>query len=267
MVTRLREEAAKLLREKKAALVIGYADRKGRPALFVSKPEDCGRLTYDAACRQNLAAYLGKPEVRARLPVALVAPPAVLRSIVVLTAESQAPAGQVLALAVDRDSFLGTFDAARAAALLRAKYPDLGPEVDLLERVRELSKKSASERAAFWEQEFSKCTRCYACRAACPGCYCSRCIVEKNAPQWVSTAALGHGNFTWNVMRAFHQSGRCTLCGACQAACPQGLPLMALNALLDREALEEFGSRPGYDPEAKPLIGSWNADDDHSYMR
>ena len=68
-------------------------------------------------------------------------------------------------------------------------------------------------------------------------------------------------------MRAFHQSGRCTLCGACEAACPQGLPLMVLNTLLDREALEEFGSRPGYDPEAKPLIGSWNADDDHSYMR
>jgi ferredoxin len=267
MLEALRKEAAKLLQEKRAALVIGFTDRPSRPALFVAKPEDCGRLFYDAACRQNLAAYLGKPEVRARLPVAVVASPAVLRSLVVLTAESQAAPGQVLALAVDRDSFLGTFDAARAAELLRAKYPELGPEPALLERVRELSKKSASERAAFWAEEFAKCTRCYACRAACPGCYCSRCIVEKNAPQWVSTAALGHGNYTWNVMRAFHQSGRCTLCGACEAACPQGLPLMLLNAALDREALEEFGARPGYDPEAKPLIGSWNTEDDHSYMR
>jgi len=68
-------------------------------------------------------------------------------------------------------------------------------------------------------------------------------------------------------MRAFHQSGRCTLCGACEAACPQGLPLMTLNALLDREALEEFDARPGYDPQAKPFIGSWDAQDDHSYMR
>jgi len=263
----LRQEAAKLLQEKRAALVIGFADRPGRPALFVSKPEDCGALVYDAACRQNLAAYLGKPEIRARLPVALVAPPAVLRSIVVLTAESQAAAGQVLALAVDRDAFLGTFDASRAGELLRAKYPDLAPEPALLERVRELSRMSASERAAFWQEQFAKCTRCYACRAACPGCYCNRCIVEKNAPQWVSTAALGHGNYTWNVMRAFHQSGRCTLCGACEAACPQGLPLMTLNAALDREALEAFGSRAGYDPEAKPMIGSWNTDDDHSYMR
>jgi len=263
----LREAAEKLLREKRVSLVIGYEDRKGRPAFFAAKPEDCGRLAYDASCRQNLAAYLGKPEIRARLPVALVAPPAVLRSIVVMSAESQVVPGQVLALAVDGDSFLGTFDAAGAAELLRAKHSTLAPEPALLERVQGLLQKSPAERAAFWEAEFSKCTRCYACRAACPGCYCSRCIVEKNAPQWISTAALGHGNYTWNVMRAFHQSGRCTLCGACEAACPQGLPLMLLNAALDREALEEFGSRPGYDPEAKPLIGSWSADDDHSYMR
>ena len=267
MMKALREAAAKLLQAKRAVLVIGYADRKGRPAVFVSKPEDCGRLVYDSSCRQNLAAYLGKPELRARLPVAVVAPPAVLRSLVVLTAESQIPAGQVLALAVDHDAFLGVFDAAGAAELLRSKFPDLGPEKALLERVAELSKKSAAERAAFWAEEFAKCTRCYACRAACPGCYCSRCIVEKNAPQWVSTAALGHGNYTWNVMRAFHQSGRCTLCGACEAACPQGLPLMVLNAVLDREALAEFDARPGYDPEGKPVIGSWSAEDDHSYMR
>jgi ferredoxin len=267
MIKELREAAAQLLAEKRAVLVIGFSERPGRPALFVSKGEDCAKLFYDASCRQNLAAYLGKPEVRARLPVALVATPAVLRSIVVLTAESQLAAGQVLALAVDGDKFLGTFDVAAAAELLRAKYAELAPEPALLERVRELSKKSAAERAAFWQEQFAKCTRCYACRCACPGCYCNRCIVEKNAPQWVSTAALGHGNYTWNVMRAFHQSGRCTLCGACEAACPQGLPLMLLNAALDREALDSFGSRAGYDPEAKPLIGTWNADDSHSYMR
>ena len=267
MLKALREGAAKLLQEKRVSCVIGFSERRGHPALFAFKPEDCGRLFYDASCRQNLAAYFAKPEIRARMPVAIVAPPAVLRSLVVLTAESQLAPGQALALAVDRDAFLGIFDAAQAAELLRAKYPALGPEEALLERVRELSKKSAAERAAFWDEQFAKCTRCYACRAACPGCYCARCIVEKNAPQWISTAALGHGNYAWNVMRAFHQSGRCTLCGACEAACPQGLPLMTLNALLDREALEEFGSRPGYDPEAKPLIGTWKADDDHSYMR
>ena len=267
MMKALRQEAAKLLQEKRAALIIGFAEREGHPALFISKPEDCERLFYDVSCRQNLAAYLSKPEVSARRPVAIVASLAALRSLVVLTAESQAAPGQVLALAVDKDAFLGTFDVAGAAELLRSKYPDLGPEKALLERVGELSKKSVVERAAFWAEEFAKCTRCYACRAACPGCYCARCIVEKNAPQWVSTAALGHGNYSWNIMRAFHQSGRCTLCGACEAACPQGLPLMVLNAVLDREALAEFDARPGYDPEGKPVIGSWSAEDDHSYMR
>ena len=98
-------------------------------------------------------------------------------------------------------------------------------------------------------------------------CYCTRCIVEKNVPQWISTAAAAHGNYAWNIVRAFHLAGRCTLCGACEAACPQGIPLMLLNALLAEEVAEEFGLRPGYDPEAKPVIGSWSPDDDNDFVR
>ena len=158
-------------------------------------------------------------------------------------------------------------DAAGAGELVRAKYATPADDANLLKRLAELRAMPPAERAEFWQEQFAKCTRCYACRAACPGCYCERCIVEKNTPQWISTAALGHGNYAWNIIRAFHQSGRCTLCGACEAACPQGLPLMALNALLDQEALKEFEARAGYDPQAKPLIGSWSQKDDDSYMR
>jgi ferredoxin len=123
------------------------------------------------------------------------------------------------------------------------------------------------ERAAFWSAEFAKCTRCYACRAACPGCYCTRCIVEKNVPQWISTAAAEHGNFAWNIIRAFHLAGRCTECGACEAACPQGIRLMLLNAVLARGVEAAFGERPGYDPAAKPLVGSWKPEDTEEFIR
>jgi len=72
----LRSDAARLLTEGKVKLVLGYASRGSkRRAVFITKPEQTSTLVYDSACRQNLAAYLAKPEVRGRFPVALVASP------------------------------------------------------------------------------------------------------------------------------------------------------------------------------------------------
>ena len=50
-----------------------------------------------------------------------------------------------------------------------------------LEKFEELG---ASERWAFFEKEFAKCIRCYACRNACPMCYCEECFVDQSDPQW-----------------------------------------------------------------------------------
>jgi ferredoxin len=136
-----------------------------------------------------------------------------------------------------------------------------------LAKARELAAMPAEQRAAFWREQFARCTRCYACRAACPACYCQRCIVEKNRPQWISTAAAGHGNYAWSIIRAFHLAGRCTSCGACHAACPQNLPLDLLAAWLNNFAMEAFGHQAGRDPQAAPLIGSWDAQDAEEFIR
>ena len=62
-----------------------------------------------------------------------------------IATELEQAGNPVLALAVDGDSFLGTFDAAGAAELLRAKYSTLAPEPALLERVQGLLQKSPVE--------------------------------------------------------------------------------------------------------------------------
>jgi formate dehydrogenase (coenzyme F420) beta subunit len=268
MIEALRQDAAKLLADGRAKMVIGYQVRgEHRAPLFAAKADQAQALVYDDACRQNLAAYLRKTEVRRMMPVAVVAGPAVMRSLVLLQSEAQLSAGDVLVLAVGPAAYHGVLDLAGAAALLKEKYANQAPSAELLAEVKRVGAMTADERSAFWAGQFAKCTRCYACRAACPMCYCTRCIVEKNVPQWISTAAAAHGNYAWNIIRAFHLAGRCTLCGACEAACPQGIPLMLLNALLDAEVAEEVGERPGYDPEAKPVIGSWSPDDDNDFVR
>jgi ferredoxin len=264
----IRSAAAAVLGDGRAKLVLGFRQRSGRriPALL-SDPQETQQLVWDSLCVNNLAAYLRKKEVREMFPVAVVARPAVMRSLIVLQAESQIAPDQVLVLAAGENEFHGILTLAETAALLKDKYAALMPEADLLAKIKELAAMTPQERAAFWSEQFDKCTRCNACRAACPGCYCQLCAARKNVPQWISTVAGGQGSFAWNIMRAYHQAGRCTLCGACQAACPQGIPLMLLNLWIEQQVEEEFDFKAGYDPEGKPLIGSWKPDDDDSFMR
>ena len=264
----LKQDAKAVLDDGRAALVIGFRERAGEcvPA-FVTSADQADRLTYGETCITNTAAYLRKPEIRERRPVALVARPEVMRSLVLLKAENQLTDDDVLALAVGDDTYHGLLTLTDAEALLNEQYADLAPNEETLAEIARLQEMTAEERAAFWAEQLAKCTRCYACRAACPMCYCERCVVERNVPQWISTAAREHGNYAWNVIRAFHLAGRCTECGACEAACPQGIPLMLLNALMAREVREAYGETPGYDSEAQPVIGSWNKEDEEEFIR
>jgi len=268
LVEAIRADAAMLLKEGRAKLVIGHQIKgTSRPPVFVTEPDKVSRLAQHGLCIKNLAVYLRKPEVRKQFPVAVVASPMVCRSLLLLAAESQLEAKDVVILAAGPDEYHGILDLAGTSKLLKEKYPALAPDKKILEAIARLDSLTPQKRAEFWNAQFAKCTRCYACRTGCPACYCKRCIVEKNVPQWISSMADGHGNYAWNIIRAFHLAGRCSLCGSCESACPQGIPLMLLNAKLDSIVLEEFKTKAGYDPAQAPFIGSWSADDDNTFIK
>jgi len=98
-----------------------------------------------------------------------------------------------------------------------------------------------AQRAAFWQAQFDKCLRCYACRQACPMCYCAECLSEQLSPGWQSIAIEGREQEFYHVMRAYHLAGRCTGCNACANACRVDIPLGLLNQKVARLMERFFG--------------------------
>jgi ferredoxin len=116
----------------------------------------------------------------------------------------------------------------------------------------EFRRKPAPDKWAFWAEQFQRCIRCYACRNVCPACFCPRCVVEENMPQWVSPLPNMGDNFVFHLMRLMHVAGTCTSCGECQRVCPMGIPLMKLNDKMAHDIQELFNFVAGVDLD-KPL--------------
>jgi formate dehydrogenase subunit beta len=130
-----------------------------------------------------------------------------------------------------------------------------------------LRQKAGAERWAFWAEQFDRCIRCYACRNVCPACFCPRCIVEENLPQWVSPLPTRGDNFVFHLMRLMHVTGTCTSCGECERVCPMEIPLMKLNRKMAEDLKELFDFAAGVDPE-KPLpLRTYRQEDPNDFIR
>jgi formate dehydrogenase subunit beta len=111
---------------------------------------------------------------------------------------------------------------------------------------------SAKKRNEVFRAEAERCIRCYACREACPMCYCEECFVNHSRPQWIDSTIAPSGQQGWHIIRAFHQTGRCVSCGACERACPMNIKMTYLTDLLNQDMAAEYGFEAGLDAAAAP---------------
>ncbi len=134
-------------------------------------------------------------------------------------------------------------------------------------RIDQLKGMTPQPRWEFWEKEFSRCIRCYACRNVCPSCFCQRCFVEETEPQWLMPLPRRQENLMFQVIRNIHVAGRCTDCGECERACPVNIPLRSLTREMYDIVDELFHFKAGMDKEALPLMTHYEQEEVEELIR
>lgn len=152
-----------------------------------------------------------------------------------------------------------------ADVLLGEPLPEGDPAI-VRQAVDEFEVLDRDERYAWFQHEAERCIRCYACREACPMCYCTECFVDHATPRWTESDISQAGTQTWHIIRAFHLAGRCTSCGACERACPMDIKMTYLTDKLNEDMLDVYQFETGMDDETQPPFASFNLDDKKRFV-
>lgn len=264
----LKEKARELLKNKEVQVVIGYGKGpQGKPrAVFITDLQDADRLIFDEKCEQNLAVYLMKHEVKKLGKPAIIATVPVVRSIIQLAAENQLSDGGLVILAVTPDKKMQEIKSFKDAQAFAAANPPYAKPEDI-EMLEKIEKMTPEQRWSYWTDELSRCFKCYACRSSCPMCYCERCTIECNQPQWIPAASHHLGNIEWHIMRAMHIAGRCVNCGECARACPLDIPINLLTLKVSEDIRKNFGLTAGMSAELEYALSTFKNDDKEDFIR
>lgn len=285
----LRKAASEALEAGRVGVVIGYGPGSlpGKTApVFITEAGEAEKLEWGHACRNNLSTYLGSA-LGQHERVGVVAKTCDLGALSGLVREGQVGRDRLVVIGVRCP---GVRNGSELAAKCLTCSGEAHPICDLVvtadgvhessqdpsgaafdkpdardEQIAYLESLPHAERWAYWQRQFARCLRCYACRAACPLCYCSSCIAEKHRPQWVPTAIDNPGNTAWNVIRALHLAGRCSGCDECARACPADIRLDLINRKLALEVERRYG-KVGLDPEKKSALVNFRMEDSEEFI-
>jgi len=277
----LRREARRLLESGEVSVVLaygrGYDDKRPMP-YAARKVEESDNLIFNEYCTYNLARYLTKYPPKTRIAVAVKA--ADSRAVVQLIQEEKLRREDLVLLGIPvvgmKDPKTGeTIDQKTTCNMANPVLYDvlLGEEIhgqageSPYDCLKELESMDKDARWAFWEKEFSKCIRCFACRKACPMCYCDPCFMDASRPRWADKSPTPDGNLMYHLTRFYHLAGRCIDCGECSRACPVDIPLYLFHKKLAKECETMFKQAAGMKIDDKPVMVNYGNQDSDEMLK
>lgn len=169
----------------------------------------------------------------------------------------------------DRQGFWLTAGSSRGEAFLEG-VAAAADNLDLREKAlhamhpdREIARKQTLDafQQTVWGADgllgvLNSCINCHNCSRVCPICFCRECYFDSKALASEADQVLQRAErkgalrlpadmLLFHLGRMTHMSLSCVSCGACQDACPAGVPISMLFALAARNTQAIFDYEPG----------------------
>ena len=271
---RLKKETKMLLESGEVKVVLAYGkgyDEK-HPVPYVAKNvADVEGIVFNEYCNHNMARYLVRYPPGTKIAIAVKATDS--RAVVQLIQEEKVKRDDLVLLGIpihgmknpktgeviDGKTTGGMYNPILYDVLLNDDVH--GHKVSPYDVLDKYEAMDEDARWEFWKKELDKCIRCYACRKACPMCYCDPCFIDQSKPKWADKAPQSPGNMMYHLTRFHHLAGRCVDCGECSRACPVNIPLYLFHKKVAKECEEMFHQKAGMSIEDKPVLIDFRVED------
>ena len=271
---RLKKEAKILLESGEVTVVLAYGkgyDEKHPMPYAAKNVADVEGIVFNEYCNHNMARYLVRYPPGTKIAIAVKA--ADSRAVVQLIQEEKVKRDDLVLLGIpvqgmknpktgeviDGKTTCGMYNPVLYDVLLNDDVH--GHKISPYDVLAKYEAMDEDARWEFWKKELDKCIRCYACRKACPMCYCDPCFIDQLKPKWADKAPQSPGNMMYHLTRFHHLAGRCIDCGECSRACPVNIPLYLFHKKVAKECEEMFHQKAGMSIEDKPVLIDFRVED------
>lgn len=130
----------------------------------------------------------------------------------------------------------------------------LKKQAEIMKKAREQKEKDVKEYLIRPDRikELAKCTMCGVCINACPVCFCTDCVLQKQRKE------KDIDMLSYQMTRVAHVGDSCVNCGKCDQNCPTNLPLSLYFYSVTEKVKKQFKYETGMNKK-EPIPRSWTA--------